>query len=68
MEINDMNSNKPTYEVGQHVTLKKKHPCGSNSWTILRTGMDFRLQCDGCGHMMLISRKAFEKSVKGIIV
>ena len=30
------------YEVGDVVTLKKGHPCGSKEWEILRVGADFR--------------------------
>ena len=33
------------YEVGDIVTLKKGHPCGSKEWEILRVGADFRLKC-----------------------
>ena len=33
------------YEVGDIVTLKKVHPCGSRDWEILRVGADFRLKC-----------------------
>jgi len=54
-----------TYELGDIVRLKKKHPCGSFNWEILRVGMDFRLKCQGCGHLILIPRTKFEKMVKG---
>ena len=56
---------KVNYELGDIVRLKKKHPCGSFNWEILRVGMDFRLKCQGCGHLMLIPRTKFEKMVKG---
>lgn len=56
---------KITYELGDIVRLKKKHPCGSFEWEILRTGMDFRLKCQGCGHLILIPRTKFEKMVRG---
>jgi len=56
---------KITYELGDIVSLKKKHPCGSFTWEILRVGMDFRLKCQGCGHLILIPRAKFEKMVKG---
>ena len=49
------------YEVGDIVTLKKQHPCGSREWEILRVGADFRLKCQGCGHQIMISRKLVEK-------
>ena len=37
-------------QVGDIVTLKKEHPCGSKEWEVLRIGADFRLKCLGCGH------------------
>ena len=33
-----------TYEIGDVVTMKKPHPCGSKEWEILRVGADFRLK------------------------
>lgn len=49
------------------VRLKKKHPCGSFEWLVLRSGADFRLKCNGCGRQIMISRKELEKNVKKII-
>ena len=46
------------YEVGDIVTLKKGHPCGSKEWEILRVGADFRLKCMGCGHQIMVDRKS----------
>ena len=54
------------YEVGDIVTLKKAHPCGSHDWEILRVGMDFRLKCTVCAHQIMIARKIVEKSTRGI--
>lgn len=53
-------------QVGDKVTLKKPHPCGSREWEVLRTGMDFRLKCLGCEHQIMIPRKQLEKNIKGI--
>lgn len=46
--------------------MKKQHPCGSKEWTVLRTGMDFRLKCSGCGHEVLGARSKFEKNIREI--
>ena len=54
------------YEVGDTVTLKKVHPCGSRDWEILRVGADFRLKCTGCGQIM-VPRKMVEKNTKNLI-
>lgn len=53
-------------KVGNIVRLKKKHPCGSSEWEVLRIGADFRLKCLGCGHQIMIARKLVEKNVKEI--
>lgn len=52
--------------VGDIVKLKKKHPCGSHEWEVLRVGADFRLKCLGCGHQIMIARKLVEKNIKEI--
>ena len=52
------------FEVGDVVKLKKKHPCGSFNWEILRVGADFRLKCKGCGHQIMVSRKLVEKNCR----
>ncbi len=51
-------------QVGDIVTLKKPHPCGSREWEILRVGADFRLKCMGCGHQIMIPRKQVEKNIR----
>ena len=52
--------------LGDIVRLKKKHPCGSFEWEVLRVGADFRLKCTGCGHQVMIKRTLVEKNLKGI--
>ena len=55
------------YEVGDIVTLKKGHPCGSKEWEILRVGADFRLKCLGCGHELMTPRFKAEKNIRRVI-
>lgn len=55
------------YEVGDIVKLRKKHPCGSDLWKILRTGMDFGIKCEGCGHFVMMPRTRFERMVKAVV-
>ena len=47
--------------------MKKEHPCGSKEWLVLRTGMDFRLRCRGCGHEVMLPRSKAEKNIRNII-
>ncbi len=53
-------------QVGDILKMKKKHPCGSSEWEVLRIGADFRLKCVGCGHQIMIPRVKAEKNVRGI--
>ena len=54
-------------KIGDVLRLKKKHPCGSDLWEVLRTGMDLRLRCLGCGRLVLLPRLKAEKSIKRIL-
>lgn len=54
-------------QIGDVVTLKKQHPCGSKEWEVLRVGMDFRLKCLGCDHQVMIPRKQLEKNVRQVV-
>lgn len=54
------------FEVGDIVRLKKKHPCGSQEWQVLRVGADFRLKCMGCEHQIMVSRRLVEKNTKAV--
>ena len=52
--------------IGDILTMKKAHPCGSREWEVLRVGADFRLRCLGCGHEVMGARSKFEKSIKQV--
>lgn len=52
--------------VGDIVTTKKNHPCGSFDFEIMRTGIDFRVRCLGCEKQIWIERRKFEKRIKKI--
>ena len=53
-------------QVGNIVKLKKKHPCGSFEWEVLRIGADFKLKCVGCEHLIMVPRTMVEKNLRGI--
>lgn len=55
------------YQIGNIVQTKKQHPCGSKLWEITRIGVDFKLKCMGCGHVIMVERpKALKMIVKKI--
>ena len=53
--------------VGDTLIMKKNHPCGTNEFFVLRSGMDFRLRCKKCEHEILIPRSKAEKNIKKIL-
>lgn len=53
-------------QVGDILTMKKEHPCGSKQWEVLRTGADFRLRCCGCGHEVMGPRSKLEKNIRQV--
>ena len=53
--------------VGDHIELKKPHPCGGNLFKILRVGSDVRITCETCGRDMTLDRIKIEKSIKKLI-
>jgi hypothetical protein len=55
------------FSVGQVIQMKKKHPCGCDRWKVLRVGADFRLQCQGCGRLVMMPRRQVEKGVKKVL-
>lgn len=52
--------------VGDLLLMKKQHPCGSREMLVLRSGMDFRLRCSGCGREFMVPRSKIEKNIKSV--
>ncbi len=55
------------YQLGDEVELKKKHPCGSFRWTVIRLGADIKIRCLGCDHVVMLPRIKFNKQIKKVI-
>ena len=53
--------------VGDILEMKKQHQCGANTFTVLRSGADFKLKCSGCGHEVMVTRVKAEKSIKKVL-
>ena len=54
-------------KLGDVVRLKKKHPCGSHEWQVVRLGADIGIKCLGCQHRILLERSTFESRIKAFI-
>lgn len=47
--------------------LKKNHPCGTRTFSVLRIGSEVRIRCTGCGRDMVVERIKLEKSIRRVI-
>ena len=56
-----------TFALGDTVKMKKPHACGSELWTVTRTGADVKIRCLGCGRFVMLDRLEFLKAAKKII-
>lgn len=56
------------YELGDIVEMKKPHACQTNEWKIIRMGMDIKIKCLHCQHIVMLPRAEFEKKMKKILI
>ena len=52
--------------LGDQITTKKPHPCGSYTWTVTRVGADIKIKCNGCDRIVMMDRADLAKRVKKI--
>ena len=52
--------------VGDVITMKKQHPCGSKEFEVLRIGADFKVKCLGCGREVMVPRAKLERNIRGV--
>ncbi len=52
--------------VGDILELRKPHPCGCNTFRVLRVGGEVRIACTGCSRDMTIDRIKLEHAIKRI--
>lgn len=61
-----MNAN--IYNIGDILEFKKQHPCGAKTWKVIKTGLDYKLECTGCKRIIIIPRLELKKKVKKVII
>ena len=52
---------------GDLIELKKKHPCSSNTFRVVRVGSDIRVICTLCARDLTFERPKLEKMIKAVI-
>lgn len=53
-------------QIGDVLTVKKPHPCGSKEFEVLRIGADFKIKCLSCGHLVTVARSKIEKNIRSV--
>ena len=57
-----------SYQLNDLVEMKKEHPCRkSKYWKIIRMGADIKIQCMGCGAVVMFPRFEFERKMKKVV-
>jgi hypothetical protein len=49
--------------LGDVVRLRRRHPCGGDTWLIDRLGADIGLRCVTCNRHVLLERAALERRI-----
>jgi hypothetical protein len=50
--------------IGDIVEMRKLHPCGGNTWEIVRVGADIGLVCRTCNRRVLLTRRSFARQAR----
>jgi hypothetical protein len=53
--------------LGDVVKLRRRHPCGGDTWLIDRLGADIGLHCQTCGRHLLVERAALERRIAAFV-
>ena len=50
-----------TLYLGDLVRLRRRHPCGGDTWLVDRLGADIGLRCQTCDRHVLVERRTLER-------
>ncbi|HLA17318.1 MAG TPA: DUF951 domain-containing protein [Candidatus Limnocylindrales bacterium] len=53
--------------IGDVLRLRRRHPCGDDTWSVVRLGADIGLRCRGCGRRILLERRSIERRFGGFV-
>ena len=53
--------------LGDVVRLRRRHPCGGDTWIIDRLGADIGLRCQGCRRHVMLERPALERRLVAFV-
>jgi hypothetical protein len=52
---------------GDVVEMRKAHPCGGQTWEVVRVGADIGLVCQTCGRRVLLPRRKFARQARRFV-
>ena len=53
--------------VGDEVRLRRRHPCGGDSWRVTRIGADIGITCATCGRHLMLERRDLERRAVAVV-
>jgi len=53
--------------LGDVLRLRRRHPCGGETWLVDRLGADIGLRCETCGRHLLVERRTLERRLVGFV-
>ncbi len=62
-------SGQPVVELflGDLIQLRRRHPCGGDTWLVDRLGADIGLRCGTCSRHVLIPRPTLERRIASFV-
>jgi hypothetical protein len=56
-----------TIYLGDTVQMRKAHPCGGDTWRVVRLGAEIGIRCATCERKVLLARAEFERRIKRFV-
>lgn len=53
--------------LGDVVQMRKPHPCGGDTWRVVRLGAEIGIRCLTCERKVLLPRAEFERRIKQFV-
>jgi hypothetical protein len=53
--------------LGDVVRLRRRHPCGGDTWLVDRLGADIGLRCQACARHVLVDRRLLERRLLAFV-
>ncbi len=53
--------------LGDVLRLRKKHPCGGDTWLVVRLGADIGIRCQTCQRYVMLPRSELERRIKAFV-